>query len=269
MSISTSFEPTDGGLVLTDAILLYRTAMRDDANRYTMSVPRGDTFASIHAVEHGDGQPTIAAGAPLTRAHLRQWTEALGRKVAPEILPGNVLVAHPDILAWWVPAKLRTSYFDLTKPPAGVQALAQRTVLQLPFPAHLFVATRGRLCVYALAVSERPTADTILLHSPVLNVYIDGSLCWGNIPRPKSIVPASMPDYERAVFDSWSTHPNVGQEDTVTGKGGLVRLWDRVAASKATRFPIRRMRPFVHCDGRKADRQPMTLGALIQRSTRK
>ncbi|MCP4025705.1 MAG: PRTRC system protein A [Sphingomonas sp.] len=107
MTIATRFEPTDGGLVLTNAILLYRTAMRADDDRYAMTVPRGDTFASIHAVEHGEGQPTIAAGTPLTRAQLRQWTEALGRTAVPEILPDNVLVAHPDVLAWWTPAKMR------------------------------------------------------------------------------------------------------------------------------------------------------------------
>lgn len=264
MTVTTQFEPTDGGLTLTHAILLYRGEARDDLDRYTLRRASGPTFASMHAIEHRDGQPTIAAGTPLTRAQLRQWTEALGRTATPEILPDNVLVAHPDVLAWWVPAKVRASYFALTSPPKGVQALAERTVLQLPYPAHLFVATRGRLGVYALPVSERPTADTVVLHSPVLNVYTDGSLCWGNIPVPKSIAPASMPDYERAVFDSWSTHPNIGQEHTVTGKGGLVRLWDGLAVRKATRFPIRRMQPFVVG----ADRRPMTLGELIKRSVR-
>lgn len=258
MTIATQFEPTDGGLVLANAILLYRSEARAS----------GPTFASIHAVEHSAGPPMIGAGAPLTRAHLRQWTQALGRTTSPEILPANVLVAHPDVLAWWVPAKMRTSYFALTKPPEGLQALAERTVLQLPYPAHLFIATRGRLCVYALPVSDRPAADTVVLHSPVLNVYTDGSLCWGNIPVPKSIAPASMPDYERAVFDSWSTHPNIGQENTVTGKGGLVRLWDDIATRKATRFPLRRLRPFTPGTRGKAARQPMTLGELVKRSVR-
>lgn len=267
MTISTYFEPTDGGLVLTDAILLYRTAVRDDANRYAMSIPRGETFASIHAVEHGEGQPTIAAGVPLTRAHLRQWTEALGRTAAPEILPDNVLVSHPDLLVWWIPAAVRASYFALTSPPEGLVALATRTVVPLPYPAHVFVATRTNLGVYALAASERPTADTQLLHSPVLNVYIDGRLCWGNIAFPKSITTAAIPEFERAVFDSWSTHPNPGQEATVTRKGGLVRLWDGLAARKAMRFPTRRLRPFAIRSGGKAA-PPMTLGELIKRSAR-
>ena len=113
--------------------------------------------------------------------------------------------------------------------------------------------------------SERPNADTILLHSPVLNVYVDGRLCWGNIPQPKSLTAASIPEYERAVFDSWSTHPNVGQEHTVTGRGGLVRLWDDLAARSAKRFPIQRLKPFGHRGG-KAAGEPITLGALIRRS---
>ncbi len=268
MTISTQFEPTDGGLVLTNAILLYRSEARGDLDLYAMARPSGPTFASIHTVEHGGGQPTITAGSPLTRQHLRQWTEALGRTEVPAILPDNVLVAHPDILVWWIPAKVRTSYFALSNPPEGLKALASRAVLQLPYPAHVLVATRSHLGVYALPASERPTADTVVLHSPVLNVYTNGSLCWGNIPVPKSIAPASIPEYEHAVFDSWSTHPNVGQELTVTGKGGLVRLWDDLAARKTKVFPVRRMKAFAP-SSTKGPGQPMTLNALIKWSARR
>lgn len=259
MTISTQFEATDGAMVLTDAILLYQSGTRNG---------RGPTFASLHAVEHDQGQPTIAAGAPLSRAHLRQWTEALGRNQGPELLPDNVLVSHPDMLAWWVPAKMRASYFALTSPPKGLKALAGRTIIQLPYPAHLFVATRRYLGVYALPADARPTADTAVLHSPVLNVFIEGSLCWGNIPVPKGLTAASIPEYEQAVFDSWSTHPNPGQEHTVTGKGGLVRLWDDLAAGEADRFPTQRLKPFTARPGTATPGPPMTLGALIKRGAR-
>ena len=269
MSITTQFEATDGSLTLTNAILLYQGGERDDLNRFVLSRKHGPTFASIHDVELlADGMPTIAAGTPLTREHLRQWTEALGRNQVPEILPDNVLVAHPDVLAWWVPAKVRTSYFALSHPPKTLQALAKRIVLQLPYPAHVFVATRGRLGVYALRSSERPTADTALLHSPILNVFISGQLCWGNVPVPKSINPAAIPEYERAVFDSWSTHPNPGQEHTVPGRGGLVRLWDKLAARRATTFPAELLKPFPSDAGAATSQEALTLGALIKRSAR-
>ncbi|WP_267433804.1 PRTRC system protein B [Sphingomonas sp. GM_Shp_1] len=264
MTVSASFEATDGGLVLANAILLYRS---EAPLSYAAKKSGGPTFASMHVVDHSDGQPMIAAGVPLSRAHIRQWTAALGQTVLPEILPANVLVSHPDILVWWVPAAVRTSYFALTSPPKGLAALAARTVMPLPYPAHVFIATRGRLWVYALPTSERPAADTVLLHSPVLNVYTDGSLCWGNIAFPKTITVAAIPEFERAVFDSWSTHPNPGQEATVSGKGGLVRLWDRLATRKAVRFPTHRLKPFRPRSGGNAA-PPMTLGEVIKRSAR-
>lgn len=249
---STQFQATAGGLALTNAILLYKSGTRDAPTRH------GAAFASIHAVEQVEGQPTIAAGSPLTRAHLREWTEMLGNSVTPEILPDNVLVSHPDMLAWWVPEKIRPTYFALTDPPKRLKALTERTTIALPHPAHLFVATRSTLYVYALPASRRPFAETAVLFSPVLNVFIEGDLCWGNIARPKSLTVAAIPKYEAAVFDSWSTHPNPGQEMTVTGKGGLVRLWDDLAARKATSFPVKRLRPF-----HSAGTDPVTLGKLI------
>lgn len=255
---STQFEATPGGLVLTNAILLY-----SPASQYIGSRAEVAAFASIHDVEQRDAGPMIAAGSPLTRAHLRQWAKALDRAATPEILPANVLVAHADLLVWWVPAQVRLAYFDLSRPPKGMKALYQRTSVSVPYPAQLFVASRKGLGVYALPTSERPSADTRLLHSPVLNVYLTGQLCWGNIVRPKALTIASIPEYERAIFESWSTHPNVGQELTVTGRGGLVKLWDDLAAGKAKRFPVQRLKPFNPNSNGKAPNAPVTLGTLI------
>lgn len=265
---STQFEATEGGLLLTNAILLYREHAPSDRYYWREEGGKGQTFASIHAVEHQSGQPVITAGVPLSRAHLRQWTEALGRSAAPEILPDNILVAHADMLAWWVPEKVRPSYFHLTNPPKDLKVLAKRTVMPLPYPAHLFIATRRGLGVYALAENRRPSADAVILHSPVLNVFLGGQLCWGNIPQPKALGIACIAEYERAVFDSWSTHPNPGQDLTVTGKGGLVRLWDDLAARKAARFPARRLKPFYPDQRRPAGAAPITLGKLIAETPR-
>ena len=268
---STQFEASGGGLTLTNAILLYRNQVPRNLKPYGGSSDVGPAFASFHAVEHDhEGHPTIAAGTPLSRAHLRQWTEALGRTVLPEILPDNVLVAHPDMLAWWTPAQVRTAYFALSAPPPDLRALSVRASVPVPYPAHLFIATRSGLGVYALPASERPTSDTLVLHSPILNVFVDGRLCWGNIPRPKTLTVAAIPAYESAVFDSWSTHPNPGQELTVSGKGGLVRLWDDLAARRAARFPVRRLKPFGTATRRQTQRPAraptggaMTVGTLI------
>ncbi|WP_010545921.1 PRTRC system protein B [Sphingomonas elodea] len=127
-------------------------------------------------------------------------------------------------------------------------------------------ASRSRrgLGVYALPSNARPAADTPVLHSPVLNVFLGGQLCWGNIAKPKALSVAAMAEYERAVFDSWSTHPNAGQDQTVTGKGGLVRLWDDLAARQAKRFPVRRLKTFFPQQRRPADLRPITVAQLIE-----
>lgn len=269
---SSVFETTGGGMALTSAILLYRAEPTHGTESYGTARQYAAAFASIHAVEQdGDGRPVIAAGTPLSCAHLRQWTEALGRTVVPEILPSNVLVAHPDLLVWWVPAQVRQAYFALSAPPKGLQFLSGRTTVPVPYPAHLFVATRSGLGVYALPANRRPTADTRLLHSPILNVFVEGQLCWGNIPRPCALAIASIPDFERAVFDSWSTHPNPGQEFTVTGRGGLVRLWDELAARRARRFPVSRLKPFdpgACWQARRPSGDPITVGMIIESAHR-
>lgn len=113
---SSHFETTGGGLVLTNAVLLYQAGTPRTPSPYGAPRPDAAAFASMHAVEHdADGRPTIAAGVPLSRAQLRQWTEALGRTAVPEILPANVLVSHPDVLAWWVPEQVRQAYFALDR----------------------------------------------------------------------------------------------------------------------------------------------------------
>jgi PRTRC genetic system protein B len=271
----TQFEATGGGMMLTNAILLYRNETRSSSPRYSSRSGDGEAFASIHRVEHRDeGGPIIAAGTPLTRAHLRQWTEALGKSAAPEVLPPNILVSHPDVLAWWVPAHVRAAYFNLSRPPAGLRALSARTIVRVPYPAHLLIATRRTLGVYALPSDERPTSDSTVLHSPILNVFVDGSLCWGDIPRPKTLSVSAIPEFESALFDSWSTHLNPGQELTVSGRGGLIELWDNLAARQAARFPVERLRPFVGDRRQGAQRKSralpgMTLGKLIARSAKR
>jgi PRTRC genetic system protein B len=251
-STTVEFEPIGGGMALRQAILLYGDC--------------ADAFASIHDVEHGEGGPVIAAGRPLTRQHLRQWTEALGRKAPPEILPESVIAAHPDVVAWWVPAQVRAAHFNLSHPPKGLKALGSKVSLPVPYPAHLFIATRRGLGVYALPEGARPSGETPVLHSPVLNVFLTGQLCWGNIAKPRALNVAAIPQFEAAVFDSWSTHPNAGQDQSVTGKGGLVRLWDDLAARGAKVFPVARLKPFHPATNRPANLQPVTVAQLLAKA---
>lgn len=273
-SYSTDFEAVDGRLVLANAILLYR---RDARGMSRSSGHDSFAFASMHAVKLDDEErPTIEAGTPLTRAHLRQWSEALGRTTTPQLLPDNMLVAHPDLLVWWIPEQVRPAYFALSSPPPNLRVLGERTIVPVPYPAHLFVATRSGLGIFALPANRRPTADTRLLHSPILNVFVGGSLCWGSIARPTNLTVDNVPQFESAVFDSWSTHPNPGQELTIKGKGGLIALWDDLATRRARRFPVSRLKPYIagtSANGRQQQRtatgEAMTLERLIAAITRR
>ncbi len=85
--------------------------------------------------------------------------------------------------------------------------------------------------------------------------------------KPKALNVASMAQFEAAVFDSWSTHPNAGQDQSVTGKGGLVRLWDDLAARGAKVFPVSRLKPFHPHQNRPAAPQPVTVAQLIAKAS--
>ncbi|MFD1961627.1 hypothetical protein ACFSHP_25920 [Novosphingobium panipatense] len=143
-----------------------------------------------------------------------------------------MLVAHPDMLAWWVPAEVRPAHFALSDPPADLHALAARTTLPVPYPPHLLIATRHGLGVYALPANERPGAETPVLHSPILNVFADGRLCWGNIPKPRALSIASIPAYESALFDSGRRIPIPGRTGRYAGRAGWCgsgTIWRRAA----------------------------------------
>jgi hypothetical protein len=89
------FERTAGGMMLTNAILLYRSdGARGLGSHLTLAKMPRHSPASIRS---GDaiGAPTIAAGTPLTRAHLRHWSQALGRVAPPQILPKRCLSPIP------------------------------------------------------------------------------------------------------------------------------------------------------------------------------
>lgn len=272
---SAQFEQPATGLELAQAILLYKPAAERPISPYGEPGRPAPALATIHPVAVGDtGEAEIGAGRPMTRADLRHWTEVLKPASPPQLLPENILVAHPDMLAWWIPAGVRPAYFALTSPPEGLQVLYERTITAAPYPAHLLIATPKRLAVFALRTSERPSATTELLHSPILNVFLDATLCWGNIPVPKCLDIDAIPQWEAALFDSWSTHPNVGQDSTVKGKGGLISLWDELVAFKRKRFPVSQLKPFrqhAAAHSRKSARTPskFTLADAIARESRR
>ena len=69
-------------------------------------------FATLHDVRgEKEGAPYLGPGQSLTTAFLRSLAHGLGVRMAPEILPDNILARTPDLIAWWTKAQHRCMFF--------------------------------------------------------------------------------------------------------------------------------------------------------------
>jgi len=214
------------GFQLSEAILLYfqRGTGRAYATQHDMAI-------------QPDGKPVIMAGSPLTQERLLAWAKALDAAPPLTFLEPHILAKTADVTIWWRPAQRRKLYFNLdAKLRTGLTKLNRKAMHVVPCPAHLFAASRSHLYIYALRDDARPTPDTVLLRSPIMNIFEDGALCWGSVQKPRLASQDACAQFEAAVFDGWNTHPNGTQGEI--GPHGLVRLWDDLITSKASRFPV-------------------------------
>ena len=77
-------------------------------------------FATLHEVLAEKNQaPYLGPGQSLTTAFLRTLAKGLGARMAPEILPDNVLARTPDMLVWWSRAQRRVMFFGGGSEEAG------------------------------------------------------------------------------------------------------------------------------------------------------
>jgi PRTRC genetic system protein B len=237
---------------LAEAILLYRCGQRD-------------AYATVHDVTPAlDGTPVVGAGAPLSRERLRNWTKALRSEPPLAFIPDTILARSAEALVWWIPAAVREAYFSLNKKSStGLTILAKKTVRKVPYPPLLLAAVGDQLLVHALRANRRPTPETPLYRSPILNVDAAGALCWGSIPRPALEAPDVVAQLERALFESWSTHPNDAKNPAVDMPGGTPALWEHLIATKAKTFPTKVLKPHTRPIGGRARTRPMTLADLI------
>lgn len=191
------------------------------------------TFATLHDVLPQAGSaPLLAPAQPLSLSFLRKLSEGLGARIAPEVLPGNVLARTPEMLAWWVPASRRIMFFG--GPDEKARML---NGLVFPQPALVFKVRNTELFVRALDANPRPKADTRLKTAPYWNVAgNDGRVCLGNTRVPDDLSVGSMPAFETSFFQSEYTHP-WGAARLTTHSGGFVGLWSDLRGKK--KFPTR------------------------------
>src|SRR3990170_4041822 len=119
-------------------------------------------FATLHEVRgEKDGAPYLGPGQSLTTSFLRSLAHGLAVRMAPEILPENVLARAPDLLAWWARARCHVMFFG-----GGSDEAAKLNGRMYPHPALVFKLWGRELFVRALAADIRPSAETLLLTAP-------------------------------------------------------------------------------------------------------
>ena len=195
-------------LHLVGAVLMYESG-------------RGDVYATSHPVvpdaQH-QGRKVIGAGVPLSKGTLAKFADAVAVATAfSGFLPENLLFSSPNLIAWWTPAKLRTTWFKAS----GSGKLDGHG--SAAHPALVFVATPNDWFVFALRDDARPTPATRLFHSPHFNVWDGGRICTGNVELPPTFGAEVIHSYENAFFRSHFTHPN--RDKAVKYKGGIQELW--------------------------------------------
>lgn len=195
-------------LNLVGAVLMYQS-------------DRGDVYATSHPVVYDAQHPqrkVIGAGVPLSKGGLAKFADAVGAATAFQgFLPENLLFSSPNLIAWWTPAQVRTTWFK----QAGSGKLEGHG--PAAHPALVFVATPNSWFVFALAENTRPTPSTCLHHSPHFNVWDGGRICTGNVELPATFGAEVIHSYENAFFRSHFTHPN--RATAVKHKGGMEQLW--------------------------------------------
>ena len=213
-------------LALKGAILLYQGR-------------RG--FASWHeAIKADNGALRLSEASPLTIDFVRVIVQSLGTQMPTELLPDNVLVRTADTIVWWTSSVQRTMFFRATD-----ESIAPLNGKSFPHPPLVWKVSGHELWVRAMKKNARPTVDTPLCAAPYWNVNgEDGLTCQGSMRSPEDSGVTSIPQWERAFFQSEFTHAT-GIRPLTNHPRGFVGLWASLADSGKV-FPTNRLVPAKH-----------------------
>jgi PRTRC genetic system protein B len=200
---------------------------------------QGDVYATTHPIELDASNPdrrVIGVGSALTKEALAKFAESVSIATAyAGFVPSNMLYTSPNLLAWWVPAAVRNTWFKCSADTLGeVSGPAAH-------PAMVFIASSSDWYVFALRASDRPDPETTLYESPHMNVWAGGRICTGNVELPEHLSAETLTAYEEAFFRSRFTHPN--RQDAVKAKGGMYGLWRAQLAKPDPAAMTRALKP--------------------------
>jgi PRTRC genetic system protein B len=230
--------PTDGVLTLDQAVLIYRGAS-------------GGALATVHEVEHIDGEPMIGAGRAMTPRSALELARALLKRAAHGgFLPANVLFLAGDAILWWVRPAVRHVAFHVSERDAERLGGVERGEA-VPHPGLVFAASNREWRVWAVKGSQRPTPATAIFQAPYFNVDANGHICQGNVPKPDGSTAEKIEAWNDAFFRSYFSHPNVAAK-LLRYPGGSYGFWRDMLDRRFMRFPQRVLMPL-----------NTTLGALL------
>ena len=222
--------PSDEHYQLARALLLY------EQKRDYQHAP---AFVSVHDIQRHERGAALAVGRLLSERELLELLTRLTGKGALRYLPPHVLAASSAGIAWFASAQQRPLFFNTSNFGASrADPYLDETISghAYPVPALLFIAGSAGLRLYALDRDERPTPDTRLYRAPFYNLFSDGRVCSGSMPRPTGVTPERTSDYERAYFGSYFSHPNAAPLLNPSAWGGTYgEAWAR--ARELERFP--------------------------------
>ncbi|MBI2770557.1 MAG: PRTRC system protein B [Burkholderiales bacterium] len=208
-------------------------------------------MATIHEMSMVGGRPVAGSGRPITLPAVKALAACANETLrrTPEIMPGHVLLASDELLAWWRPAGVAEMSFDIDwhNGEEGRDRL-QGAFLKMALPALVFILRRCSMgnqafqgiYVYALEKNQRPEGSSTMFRAPLLNVNDNGSVCWGNSSKPNGRRVNDIPKWESLFFSSKFTHYN--QSSPVRSRTPYKWLADYAAAGD-TEFPVTELLP--------------------------
>ncbi len=238
-------DPAATTVKLQTAVLLYGT-------NGGMSTAK---YATVHPVTCTEGgQPVIREGQPADRKALLAFAQSLMDSCAipSGVLSPNIMSVGPDHVVWYAPPS-RETYFFNTRPVAEGAVSVGTRAGEAFSPGMIFAVRDKTMWVFAVKGKTRPDEDTPLYHCPLMNVYIDGKVCTGSMPLPKSTMVASIKEWQMSFWSSAFSHPNMMK--AVNYKGGLHAFSVDLLDGKFKKFPERYLRRIPN----------LTLGTFVSR----
>jgi PRTRC genetic system protein B len=214
--------------VLKQALLIYED-----------QISKREQFVTVHGILrecNGLQPPQLGPGHLLTKTFLKQLCRGLERMTKPVILPENVLACTSELLVWWTPPRLHRIFFS-----DGAEDRREIHGRVCPHAALVWSVRRGSLYLRALAEPSRPSPATPLMVAPYWNTEPSrGSVCEGDMQRPRETDVTTMLEWEEGFFNSRFTHPS-GMGKLTSHAGGFIGLWTELAGTR--QFPCRYLLP--------------------------